>query len=72
MFNTCTHQVTEQVYESCDLSFPPLFEWGLPSVDNSVSIQGLVPGDYYFLCAVAGHCDAGMKIKVISPIAFCI
>ncbi len=57
-------KVTETVFESCVLSDHPLHVWGLPSVDNSVSIQGLIPGDYYYLCAVAGHCDAGMKIKV--------
>ena len=61
-------QISEDTYNSCDLSTDPLFEWGLPSVDNSVSIQGLVPGEYFFLCAVAGHCDAGMKIKVQSSL----
>lgn len=59
--------MSEDTYESCDLSVDPLFEWGLPSVDNSVLIQGLVPGEYFFICAVAGHCDAGMKVKV-SPL----
>lgn len=52
------------MYESCEVSSTPLHEWGLPSVDNSVTIDGLVPGDYFYVCAVAGHCDAGMKIKV--------
>ncbi len=61
-------QVTDAVFDSCDLSDHPLHVWGLPSVDNSVSIQGLDPGDFYYLCAVAGHCDAGMKIKVCEVI----
>ncbi len=61
-------QVTDAVFDSCDLSDHPLHVWGLPSVDNSVSIQGLAPGDFYYLCAVAGHCDAGMKIKVCEVI----
>ena len=43
----------------------PLYVWGEPSVDNSATIDGLVPGSYYFLCSIAGHCDAGMKIKVV-------
>lgn len=33
-------------------------------MDNGASVEYLTPGDYYFICAVAGHCSAGMKIKV--------
>ena len=59
----CT-QVAEEVFDTCNLSVPPLYEWGEPSVDNSASISSLTPGTYYFICAVSGHCDAGMKIQV--------
>ena len=41
-----------------------MYVWGEPSVDNSATIDGLVSGSYYFICSIAGHCDAGMKIKV--------
>ena len=57
-------QVAEEVFDTCDLSVPPLYEWGEPSVDNSASISSLTPGTYYFICAVSGHCDTGMKIQV--------
>lgn len=60
-------QVTEDVYQSCDAAASSLYVWGEPSVDNSATIDGLVPGSYYFLCSIAGHCDAGMKIKVQCP-----
>ena len=43
----------------------PLHTWGNPSVDGNVLIPDLQPGSYYFLCGVAGHCNAGMKIEVI-------
>ena len=52
------------MYRSCDIAAGSLYVWGEPSVDNSATIDGLVPGSYYFLCSIAGHCDAGMKIKV--------
>lgn len=39
--------------------------WADPSVDSSVIISHLVPGSYYFICGVSGHCDAGMKIEVV-------
>ena len=52
------------MFRSCDIAAGPLYVWGEPSVDNSATIDGLVPGSYYFLCSIAGHCDAGMKIKV--------
>ena len=55
--------MTEDVFDSCDLSTAPLHIWGDPSVDNSATIY-VTPGTYYFICAVSGHCDAGMKIKV--------
>ena len=57
-------QVTEDVYSNCNLAADSLYIWGEPSVDNRAIIDGLVPGTYYFICSVAGHCDAGMKIKV--------
>ena len=38
--------------------------WGEPSVDNSATLSDLAPGEYYFICTVSGHCDAGMKISV--------
>ena len=57
-------QVTEDVYDSCDVAAEPLFEWGAPSVDNSASLSDLTPGTYYFICSVPSHCDAGMKLIV--------
>ena len=56
--------MTSSQYESCDLTTPPLHEWGQPSVDNSVTISDLSPGVYHYYCSVAGHCDAGMKLQV--------
>ena len=58
-------QVSEDIFDSCDLTTDPLVVWGDPSVDNSATISHLVPGSYYFMCAVSGHCDAGMKLNVI-------
>ena len=57
----CTHvtQVTEESFDSCDLSAEPLFIWSDASVDRAVSVQGLQPGQYFFICAVSGHCSAG-------------
>ena len=52
------------MYDSCDVTAEPLFEWGAPSVDNSASLSDLTPGTYYFICSVPGHCDAGMKLIV--------
>ena len=52
------------MFESCDVSEEPLLVWREPSVDSSATIEGLLPGEYFFLCSVAGHCDAGMKIRV--------
>ena len=60
----CITQVTEDVYTSCDVAGGSLYVWGEPSVDNSAAIDNLVPGSYYFICSIAGHCDAGMRIKV--------
>ena len=58
-------KVDEEAYETCDTSREPLHIWGIPSVDTSVPLTNLQPGTYYFLCSVAGHCDAGMRITVI-------
>ena len=59
------HQVTQEAFLSCDLSASSLHIWAIPSVDTTVPISNLQAGSYYFLCTVAGHCDAGMKIEVI-------
>ena len=56
--------MTKEVYDSCNTAAIPLQVWGDPSVDNSVTLEDLSPGTYYFICSVSGHCDAGMKIKV--------
>ena len=58
-------QVDEETYETCNIANEPLHIWGIPSVDTTVQITDLQPGSYYFICSIAGHCDAGMKIKVI-------
>ena len=58
-------QVTEEAYETCDISIQPLHIWAISSVDTAVQLTDLQPGSYYFLCTIAGHCDAGMKIEVI-------
>jgi len=55
--------VTEEAYRSCDPSLTPLLVWRDSSVDQIVRIEHLMAGSYYFLCSVAGHCSAGMKIK---------
>ena len=34
-------------------------------MDTTVLLTDLQPGNYYFICSIAGHCDAGMKIEVI-------
>ncbi len=57
-------QVTEDTFTLCNTSHVPLHVWGEPSVDNRADIGYLSPGTYYFICSVAGHCSAGMKIKV--------
>ena len=56
--------MTSAQFDSCDINSVPLYEWAEPSVDNSVIIKELAPGTYYYYCAVAGHCDAGMKLQV--------
>ena len=56
--------MTSEQYDSCDINSVPLHEWAEGSVDNSVTINQLAPGTYYFYCAVSGHCDAGMKLQV--------
>ena len=33
-------------------------------MDQTVTVEHLTPGRYYFICSVAGHCSAGMKVKV--------
>ena len=58
-------QVDKEAYDVCDVTSEPLHIWGIPSVDTSVPLTDLQPGRYYFLCSIAGHCDAGMKIEVI-------
>lgn len=52
-------------YDDCDITTSPLKEWARPSVTGSVVISGFAPGSYYFVCAVGGHCAAGMKVAVI-------
>lgn len=64
-FKYMSSQVDKETYEICDVVKDPLFMWGIPSVDTTVSITNLQPGTYYFLCSIAGHCSAGMKITVI-------
>ena len=61
---TCL-QVTEESFDSCGHNSPPLHEWGLPGVDAAVTVPHIAPGVYYYICGVAGHCDAGMKIRVV-------
>ena len=61
---TCM-QVTEDSFDSCGRSSPPLHEWGLPGVDTAITVPHIAPGVYYYICGVAGHCDAGMKIRVV-------
>lgn len=56
--------MTSVQFDSCDINSIPLHEWAEPSVDNSVTINELAPGTYYYYCAVSGHCDAGMKLQV--------
>lgn len=63
--NACLSQVDKETYEMCDVVKDPLFIWADPSVDTTVSITNLQPGTYYFLCSIAGHCSAGMKITTI-------
>ena len=59
-------QVTADAYDKCDTDpVHTLVEWYRPSVDNSVLVPHLSPGTYYFICGVAGHCSAGMKLKVV-------
>jgi uncharacterized cupredoxin-like copper-binding protein len=58
------HQVDEATYESCDINADPLYVWAIPSVDTSVQLTNLQPGNYFFICSVAGHCDAGMKVAM--------
>jgi plastocyanin len=58
-------QVTKVAYDDCDISSPPLKEWARASVAGSVVVSGLAPGSYYFICAVGGHCQAGMKVTLI-------
>lgn len=58
-------QVLQDAFDACDLAADPLMVWADPSVDNSVTISHLVPGSYYFICGVSGHCDAGMKLEMI-------
>ena len=57
-------QVTRDAFKSCNIAAVPLVIWADPSVGNSVAVTSLQPGTYYFLCAVSGHCDAGMKVQV--------
>lgn len=64
LFTFYAHQVSQEAFDSCDVSSVPLYTWGSPSVDNSVTIPHLSPRTYYFLCTVSGHCDAGMKLQV--------
>ena len=61
---TCL-QVTEESFNLCGRGSPPLHEWGLPGVDTAVTVPHIAPGVYYYICGVAGHCDAGMKIRVV-------
>ncbi len=57
-------QVSKEVYDNCDISATPLHTWGVPSVDSNATIPYLSAGNYYFICTVSGHCDAGMKLEV--------
>ena len=58
-------QVTADAYDEGDTDpVHTLVEWYRPSVDNSVIVPHLSPETYYFICGVAGHCSAGMKLKV--------
>lgn len=35
-----------------------------PITAGEVSISGLSEGEYHFVCAVNGHCEAGMRFSV--------
>ena len=56
--------MTKDKYDACDMSGSPLKEWSRGTVGESVTISGLAPGRYYFVCSIAGHCDLGMKIAI--------
>lgn len=57
--------MSKTAYDQCDIASPPLKEWARSSVTGTVAVSRLAPGTYYFICAVGGHCGAGMKVTVI-------
>ena len=66
LINMLPLQVDAEAYDTCDVDpAKTLVEWSRPSVDSSVVVPHLSPGTYYFICGVAGHCRAGMKLQVV-------
>lgn len=61
---TCL-QVTKDSHELCGHGSPLLREWGLPGVDTAVTVSHIALRVCYYICRVADHCDAGMKIIVV-------
>ena len=33
-------------------------------MDTAIQLTDIQPGKYFFICSIAGHCDAGMKVAV--------
>lgn len=59
-------QVGPEAYDACDISpESTIVEWSRPSVSTSALVPHLSPGSYHFICGVAGHCSAGMRLRVV-------
>ncbi|CAM6091302.1 unnamed protein product [Calypogeia fissa] len=53
-------QVTKGVFNSCRVTSRPISTF----VSGEDFVKLNTPGTYYFICGVAGHCNAGMKVAV--------
>jgi hypothetical protein len=55
------YQVTQDEFRTCE---PPANQSTRVWATGHDLVNLTVPGDYYFLCNVAGHCLGGMKFSI--------
>ncbi|KAF3434861.1 hypothetical protein FNV43_RR21948 [Rhamnella rubrinervis] len=53
-------QVSREAFETCNSSVSPIAVYN--SSSDSIPLQ--TPGDWYFICGVPGHCQAGMRLAI--------
>ena len=57
-------EINKFSFDTCTISTGFIKTWSSYTVQNSVNISDLRPGDHYFTSDLEDHCHSGMKIKV--------